>query len=159
MAATPKPVRQAFLPASPTIAGIKVRPVTAAHWLWLEELDSPAVRDTTGSGAVKLIDVLVVLHVLSLDPATLLEPPVKADVLRDARALAGNVSLSNLASIGKEVFGHVAASFVTRPSGDEGGRPDEDSPFVTSRRRKAAAGFSTRSPRSAKATAGRSNTP
>jgi hypothetical protein len=157
MSATPKVVLEAFLPKSLTIAEIKLRPVTANHWMALEDVGSPFVCENP-SGRIAMLDVCVALYILQLDPERIVESLDKAAISRKARALAGRIPVAHLSAVAQKIVKHIRGAFATRPASEAEGDGDADRPFA-GRARKAAGGSSARSARSAKVTAGRSATP
>ncbi len=142
MSDTPKVVLDALFPQGVTVAGLRLQPVTVAHYLTLQRFGNPLGME----GEAELPDlavkeILQALFILHLTPEAALEL-TEAAAGQAVDEMACRIQLADLRGVTRQLAEHVARALRTAPHAgvktDPEGNPD---PFAPAARRSGLAGF------------------
>ena len=117
---TPKKILDAIFPDVVTVAGLRLQPVTALHYLALEKLENPlVVRDLETTSK----DLVEAIMVLSLAPNEVREIMQQGTLFVENAVLelAERIKAADLPGISQALLQHIYSAFDTAvPSATEG---------------------------------------
>lgn len=118
---TPGQVLDAIYPQKLEIAGKKVFPLTLAHYMALEKISSPIVKDGFDFAKLKNDDLILICYILTSSPADLQEDLSDIEQLKyKAFILAGQIEIKDLKDVAlsiSQTIQNATSTFVaTSPS-------------------------------------------
>ncbi|MCX7006607.1 MAG: hypothetical protein NTY53_05055 [Kiritimatiellaeota bacterium] len=118
---TPKAILEALFPDAVTIAGLKLQPISAVHYLALERLENPLIVSGLEAGTDDLIEALLILSLTPEQARALLAEGLDAVEAR-VMDLAGRIAAADLPGMTQALLAHISAAFNTAvPAKSESG--------------------------------------
>jgi len=113
---TPKSILAALFPDVVTVAGLRLQPVSAVHYLALERLENPLIVQGIDTTTSDLIEALLILSLTPDQIRTLLAEGLAAVEPR-VLDLAGRISAADLPGMTQALLAHIATAFDTAVPG------------------------------------------
>ena len=134
MARTPQVVLDAIFRKPVTISGLRMNPLTMAHFLYLEKLNHPLAKEKVeGLTGAQILQALILLSL----PGDIVLDLAEEDLATRIKAVAGKIAVADILGISRQLTAHVHSYFAVQPGhfspvADDGGGADR--PFVRPRR-------------------------
>ena len=142
MSDTPKVVLDALFPQGVTVAGLRLQPVSVAHYLTLQRFGNPlGMEGETDLSVVTGREVLQALFILHLTPEQAIELS-EENASKAVDEFACKISLGEFRGVTAQLATHVANALRAAPG--SGTKVDADGttdPFAPAARRSGRAGF------------------